>query len=269
MTTLSGKVVLVTGAAGGFGQSLTKLLLGAGSRLVLADLDEQVLRERSALTLKAAGIEHLGDNVLGYVGADLAIPDGPQRLFEACQAVAPEADILINNAGMAMSGWFLDVPRERWEALLQVNLLAAMRLTELFAPAMVRRGGGHVVNISSVAGFVGTPGLAAYSTAKFGLRGFSEALAAELKRHGVQVTGVYPFFARTPILNSPHFGAMPRGSLPDRMLYDPDRVMAAVLRGIERNATHIYPDPTARLLDVLQRIAPWLVRRMNRVAPSA
>jgi short-subunit dehydrogenase len=169
---------------------------------------------------------------------------------------------------MAMSGWFLDVPRERWEALLQVNLLAAMRLAALFAPGMVARGSGHIVNISSVAGFIGTPGLAAYSTAKFGLRGFSEALALELRPHSVCVTGVYPFFAKTPILESPHYGAMPRGTLPDRMVHDPDRVMAVVLRGIQRNATHVYPDPTARVLNVLQHVAPWLVRRVGRRAPT-
>jgi short-subunit dehydrogenase len=261
MTALAAKTILITGAAGGFGQSMVKQFLAAHARLVLADLDQHALAQKTALTLKAAGIDHLAPNILGHLAADLSTPAGPQALYDAYRAVAPPVDILVNNAGIAMSGWFLDVPRDRWEALMQVNLLAAMRMTALFAPAMVERHGGHIVNLSSVAGFIGVPGLASYSTAKFGLRGFSEALAAELRPSGVRVTAVYPFFAKTPILDSPHYGSMPRQPLPDRMLHDPDRVIAAVLRGIERNATHVYPDPTSRALNVLQRLTPWLVRR--------
>lgn len=269
MTRLSGKTMLITGAAGGFGQSMVKQFLAAGAQLVLADLDRQTLADKTAQTLKGANLDHLVGSIQGYLAADLATADGPQALYDACVALAPEVDILVNNAGIAMSGWFLDVPRERWEALMQVNLLAAMRLTALFAPAMVERGSGHIVTISSAAGFVGTPGLAAYSTAKFGLRGFGEALSVELRPHGVRVTTVYPFFAKTPILESPHFGSMPRSTLPERMLYDPDHVIAAVVRGIERDAVHVYPDPTSRLLNVLQRVAPWAVRRLSRDVRTA
>jgi short-subunit dehydrogenase len=264
VTALQGATICITGAAGGFGQSMVKQCLPAGARLVLADLDRRALIDQTALTLKSSGHEHLGGNVLGYLAADLSTPEGAQVLFDASRDVAPRIDILVNNAGLAMSGWFLDVPRDRWESLIQVNLLSAMRLTALFAPTMVERGSGHIVNMSSVAGFIGTPGLAAYSTSKFGLRGFSTALTAELEPHGVHVTAVYPFFARTPILQSRHYGAMPRLDLPDRMVYDPDRVIAAVVRGIERNARHVYPDPTSRLLNLLHRYAPQLVRRFSR-----
>lgn len=269
MTALSRTTILITGAAGGFGQSFVKHLLAKGARLVLADLDQQTLADRTALTLKAAGLDHLAGNILGHVAADLATPEGAQALYDAARGLAPQVDILINNAGIAMSGWFLDVPRDRWETLMQVNLLATMRLTALFAPDMVQRRSGHIVNLSSVAGFIGVPGLAAYSTAKFGLRGFSDALAGELGPHGVHVTAVFPYFARTPILDSPHFGSMPRQTLPDRALYDADTVIAAVVRGIERDSRHVYPGATPRVLNVLQRVAPWLVRRLTRPAPGA
>lgn len=260
MTALRWRTVLITGAAGGFGQSLAKQLVAAGSRLVLADLDAEVLRARTTATLAGAGLADHAGVVLGYLAADLATPDGADRLYAECVAVVPEIDILINNAGVAMSGAFLATPRACWETLLQVNLHAPLRLVALWAPAMVARGSGHIVNISSVAGLVGTPGLAAYSTAKFGLRGFTEALAAELRPHGVRVTGVYPFFARTPILKSPHFGDEPPPKLPARLVSGADEVMAAVLRGIERDAVHVYPTRTARVTDVLRRVAPGVLR---------
>ena len=129
-------------------------------------------------------------------------------------------------------------------------------------PQWSRAAQGHIVNISSVAGLVGTPGLAAYSTAKFGLRGYTEALAEELHPRGVKVTGVYPFFARTPILRSPHYGDGAPPRLPARLVSGPDKVIAATLRGIERDAVHVYPTSVARVIDVLRRVAPGLLGRV-------
>ena len=262
MTDLAGKVVLVTGAGGGFGQVMASQLLAAGSELVLADVDAHALRGRTSVALQVAGQEHNAERILGYVEADLATSEGPVTLYSAARTVAPRIDVLVNNAGMAMSGRFLDVPRERWEALLQVNLLAAMRLTALFVPEMVERRSGHIVNMSSVAGLVGAPGLVAYSVSKFGLRGLTESLAGELRPFGVSVTGVYPFFARTPILDSPHYGSAPRGTLPAWLIDDPAMVMRAMVRGIERNRVHVYPGATARLVDTLRRVAPWVLPAM-------
>ncbi|HEY7780302.1 MAG TPA: SDR family NAD(P)-dependent oxidoreductase [Ktedonobacterales bacterium] len=262
MTALFGRTVLITGAAGGFGQCLVRQLLVAGSQVVLADLDREELSARTTATLERAGLASRAGAVAGYLAADLATPAGADALRDQCVAVAPTIDILINNAGMAMSGTFLATPRDRWETLLQVNLLAPLRLVALFAPAMVARGSGHIVNISSVAGLVGTPGLAAYSTAKFGLRGFTEALAEELHPRGVKVTGVYPFFARTPILRSPHYGDGAPPRLPARLVSGPDEVIAATLRGIERDAVHVYPTSVARVIDVLRRVAPGLLGRV-------
>ena len=104
-------------------------------------------------------------------------------------------------AGIAVLGPQLAVPRDRWETLMQVNLLAPMRLCNGLVPGMVERGSGHIVNISSLAGWVGSHGMSAYCASKFGLRGFGESLAADLEGTGVNVTNVYPCFSRTPILD--------------------------------------------------------------------
>ena len=261
MTRLDGAVVVVTGAAGGFGREMTRQLLLAGSFVVMADLRLPALH--AAASDVAAALPPVRGSVLGLAAADLATATGCAELHRQVLSIAPTVDILINNAGIGLSGPFELVPQPRWEQLMAVNLLAPMRLTAHFLPAMVARRSGHIVNVSSVAGLVGTPGLAAYSTSKWGLRGFSAALAAEVAGSDIQVTTIYPFFARTAILDAEHWGGQ-RRVLPPWMIYEPAVVVRALLRGIERNRRHVYPGVIPRLLDLLQRLAPALSVRLTR-----
>ncbi len=256
MKSLRGQVVLITGAAGGFGQSLTRQLLPLGARLLLADMDASVLCERTRLLLKQAGLDAHADQVLAYMAADLATADGADELARQALAIAPEIDLLVNNAGIGMAGHFVDIPRVRWETLMQVNLLAPMRLTSLILPGMLARRRGHIVNISSSAGLIGTPDLSPYSTAKFGLRGFSDALARELKPAGIDVTAIFPYFARTPILDAERFGMEPGRALPDYFITSADFVMEQLVRGIQRRRRHVYPGFMPRTINLLTRIAP-------------
>ncbi len=156
---------------------------------------------------------------------------------------------------------------------MQVNLLAPIRLCSLFLPKMIARGSGHIVNISSLAGWVGSTGLTTYCAAKFGLRGFSEALELDVLEHGIHISTVYPSFSRTPILDSEQFGYEEKRVVPDDMLSDPADVVAAIVKGVRRNKKHIFPDPTARVVHYLQRFFPSLMpilqRRMqSRTIPS-
>lgn len=249
MQSLTNKVVLLTGAGGGFGRSLGRLLLAEGCRLILADLPGEALRA-------AAGAAPGPGAVLGAVAADLSDPAGADALYADAVAISPQIDILINNAGLAVYGRIDQVPQNEWERLMQVNLLAPMRLTCLALPAMVARRGGHIVNISSAAGLMGAAGLSAYNASKFGLRGFSESLAIEVARHGVHVTTIYPFFTRTPILASPQYGVVRRRTLPRLIVGDPDKVMRALVRGIKRRQRHIYPGLIAKAIHVLRRLGP-------------
>jgi NAD(P)-dependent dehydrogenase (short-subunit alcohol dehydrogenase family) len=249
MKSLAGEVVLITGAGGGFGRELTGQFLRAGSQLILTDLHTEPLESLAAQTPPARG------TILGHVAADLADPAAPDLLLAGTRSLAPRVDMLVMNAGVAVSGQICDVPRDAWERLMQINLLAPMRLTAAFLPAMLERRHGHLIYISSVAGLVGVPGLASYSTAKFGLRGFGDAVAAEVRPHGVDVTLLFPYFARTPILNSPHYGPPLAGSPP--FLYEPADVIAALMRGVRRRSLHVYPGAIPRTIDVTQRLAPW------------
>jgi short-subunit dehydrogenase len=237
---------------------MTQQFLDAGSRLILSDID------RDALTsLKTVfGAEH--EKIINCIPADLSGMSGCQSLVDAVVDAGDFPDVLINNAGIAVSGRLDHVPRDRWERLLQINLLAPIRLCSLFLPGMIERGYGHIVNISSLAGWVGSPGMTSYCAAKFGLRGFSEALGLEVAEFGIQLTTVYPSFSRTRILDSDQFGYDERRAVPDDMLSDPAEVVAAIVKGVRKNKKHVFPDATARNVHYLQRFLPALMPILQR-----
>ena len=256
MTDPANKTVLVTGAGGGFGGHMVKQFRAAGSRLVLTDVTEQAL---SPAVGDAAG------NLAGTVIADLSSQEGCEAVIEILTALELVPDILVNNAGLAVAGKMHDQPPEQWVKLMQVNLIAPMRLCHGFLPAMIERGSGHIVNISSVAGWLGSEGLSSYCASKFGLRGFGESLSAELADTGVRVTNVYPCFSRTSIINSPQYGYEERRVVPEYLISDPSKVVARIIRGIRRNKLHVFPDWYARPIHYTTRFAPWLMRMLDRL----
>lgn len=264
MPALDGKIVLITGAAGGFGREMIRQLLQAGSYLILADRELAALHAAASAIAPALERGTAHGRILGYVAADLSSRVGCDELVRQVKAIAPALDVLINNAGIAYGGPFADVPQDNWERLMEIDLLAPMRLTAAFLPEMIARRSGHIVNVSSSAGLVGVGGLAAYATAKWGLRGFGASLAQDVAPHNIAVTTIYPFFARTPILNSEQFGSAAPQTLPDWLLYDPADVVAALVRGIQRGQLDVYPGAIPRLLDLVQRLAPWLLPLLAR-----
>ncbi|WP_066384086.1 MULTISPECIES: SDR family oxidoreductase [unclassified Anabaena] len=261
MTQLSQAVVLITGASGGFGQQLTRQLLEAGSRLILTDIDETLLRQRVA----AIQQEVKTGEVLAYLTVDLANREGCESLYHQVKALDIPIDILINNAGIALFGRMDEIPTEKWERLIQINLLSPMRLSSLFVADMITRRQGHIVNISSLAGWIATAGLGHYSTSKFGLRGFSEGLFQEVKDYNVKVTVVYPFFSRTPILEVERYGTLAQEfqGLPENLVTDPADVMRATIQGIINNQLHVFPDRTAKTAHLLKRYFPQLLDWIN------
>ncbi len=264
MTDPANKTVLITGASGGFGRHMVRQFRTAGAKLILTDLTEQALGSVQELA---------GDAVVASVAADLATEDGCEAVAEACAAIGTVPDILVNNAGIAVAGRLDHVPQDRWEALMQLNLLAPMRLCNLFIPGMVERGSGHIVNISSLAGWVGARGMSPYCASKFGLRGFGQSLSADLEGTGVYVTNVYPCFSQTPILDSPQFGYERRLVAPAHLVSDPAHVVERIISGVRRRKLHVFPDNYSRLTHYLTRFAPWLLpiidRRLHAQAVAA
>ncbi|MGK7948892.1 MAG: SDR family NAD(P)-dependent oxidoreductase [Xenococcaceae cyanobacterium] len=256
MTDLNQAVVVLTGATGGFGQELTRQLLQAGSRLILTDIDRNNL-DKLAATITA---EITTGEIIACIESDLAHREGCEHLYHRVQALNIPIDILINNAGIGLFGRMDEVPSAKWEQLMQVNLLSPMRLSSLFVPAMIDRGKGHIVNISSLAGWIALGGMAHYSASKFGLRGFSEGLFNEVKSYNLKVTAVYPFFSRTPILQSERYGTLAQNSkaFPEHLATDPAEVMAKTIKAIARNQLHVFPDKMANRIHLLKQYFPRL-----------
>ena len=255
MTDPANKTVLITGASGGFGRHMVQQFRAAGANLLLKDFSEGVLG-----TVK----EEAGGNLIAAVAADLATESGVEAVAGMCTEHGIVPDILVNNAGIAHAGRLDHVPREQWETLIQLNLLAPMRLCDVFLPGMIERGSGHIVNISSLAGWVGARGMSSYCASKFGLRGFGESLSADLRGTGVHVTNVYPSFSQTPILESPQYGYERKRKVPQHLLSDPADVVAAMLAGMRRNKLHVFPDKHARLSYYLLRFTPWVLPMLDR-----
>jgi short-subunit dehydrogenase len=257
MTELNNATVVLTGATGGFGQELTRQLLQAGSHLILSDIKQDALDEQAAKITS----EITTGKIISCIESDLSHREGCLNLYERVKALDIPIDILINNAGIALFGRMDEVPPDKWERLMQVNLLAPMRLSSLFAAGMIERQKGHIVNISSLAGWIGFGGLAHYATSKFGLRGFSEGLFNEVKSHNVKVTCVYPFFSRTPILLSERYGTLAQGKedFPERFATNPAKVMEKTIKGIVRNQLHVFPDRAAQSLHIFKQYFPGLV----------
>jgi short-subunit dehydrogenase len=267
MSTLQSAVVLITGAAGGFGQELTRQLLLKGSRLILTDRPEVDLRSQVNQLQQTLG--PTPGEIVDCLSTDLANSAGCEDLYQQTQTLKVPIDILINNAGIALLGHMVDIPPERWEHLMQVNLITPMRLSTCYAGDMIARRQGHIVNISSLAGWIAMPGLTAYAASKFGLRGFSEGLRHEVAPFKVKVTTVCPCFSRTPLLHCPRFGVWAQAdkTVPIPLTTDPVRVMARTVRAIERNQAEVFPDAIAssgRLAKCyLPALPDWISRQIG------
>lgn len=262
MAEINGKTILLTGASGGFGQAFTRQLLAKNGRLILTDVN------KAQLDNLVSTVENGRGQIVTTIVADLSSQKGVQTLHEQVCKVTDRVDFLINNAGLGLLGRHDEVPNEVWRRLVEVNLLTPMHLCALFMPQMIERRSGHIVNIGSLASWTADIGLSAYAASKFGLRGFSETIAAELKQHNVNVSAVYPFYSRTPILQSPRFGTLASANpLNDQTLQgvtNPEKVVANMIDGIERERLHIFPDRTAVLIYRLYRYTPPLFKLAKR-----
>jgi NAD(P)-dependent dehydrogenase (short-subunit alcohol dehydrogenase family) len=195
---LSGRVAVVTGAASGIGRETALALARRGADLAICDVDEAGLEET------AEQIRQIGRRVL-QSRIDVSSAEQMRGFAERTYAELGRVDVLVNNAGIAVAGFFVEVPLAEWDTILGIHLKGVVNGCYFFVPKMIEAGtGGHVVNVASMAGYVAIPGMTAYATTKFGLVGFSESLRGELAEHGIGVTVVCPGVTNTPIVRSDH-----------------------------------------------------------------
>ena len=182
MFDLSGQTALVTGASGGIGGAIARALHRQGAAVAVAGTRTEVL---------AALVEELGERAHA-VTADLADPASPDRLVRDAEAALGHIDILVNNAGITRDALALRLRDADWQAVIEVNLTAAFRLTRAVLRGMVRRRHGRVICITSVVGITGNAGQANYAAAKAGLIGMAKSIAAETATRGITVNCIAP-----------------------------------------------------------------------------
>lgn len=187
------RTVLVTGAASGLGRGIALAFAEAGSDLALVDIDGENLEETASLVRK------LGRRCSTW-RVDVSDRGEMEKLAEEVHSRWGGVDVLVNNAGVGVGGELVDLPVEDIEWIVGVNLMGEVYGTRFFLPAMLERGEGHVVNVGSLSSLVVLPLHIAYTTTKYGVAGFSEALWVECRRHGVGVTLVCPGAVSTNIM---------------------------------------------------------------------
>ena len=192
MSTLEGKVALVTGAGRGIGKAVALSLAQSGCRVILA------ARTRDQLEEVHREIRDRGGEAL-VVEGDLTRDEDIQQLVETSRSWGT-VDILINNAGWGKRAPVVKGSVEDWDRTFRVNLRAPMLLAKLFLPAMLAKGEGAVINISSVSGKTGEGNGAAYAASKFGLIGFTQSLYEEVREHGIKVAVILPGYVDTALI---------------------------------------------------------------------
>ena len=221
MFDLSGKRALITGASGGIGAAVARALHAAGATVALSGTRPAPLGALAAELGARARV----------VPADLSDPEAVERLAKEAQDSLGGLDILVNNAGITKDQLLLRMSDADWQAVLDVNLTAAMRLSRAALRPMMKARWGRIVSITSVVGATGNPGQTNYAAAKAGLVGFSKSLAAEVASRGITVNAVAPGFIATPMTD--RLSEAQKTALTERIpagrLGTPEDVAAAVL----------------------------------------
>ena len=254
MDPFQSKTAIVTGGASGIGRAVGLTLARRGARVVLADLNADLL-SRTIEAASRAGIE------VRFATLDVTDAQAVSRLVAETAAEHGRLDFMFNNAGITVSGDARDVPAEDWRRVIEVNLMGVVNGALAAYPVMVGQRRGHIVNTASMAGLVPIPGEIPYTASKFGVVGLSHALRIEGADLGVRVSVVCPGLIDTPIIKTSKVVNMDRAKLmalaPKAM--PAGRAAQIILRGVERNRATIPVGFMAWWMWIAQRLSPGLL----------
>lgn len=258
------KVAVVTGAAAGIGRATAIAFADRGTHLAIADVNAEGLAETKAI---------IGDRVrVTTHRVDVGNAEAMRRFRDDVVAAHGRVDVLVNNAGITEFGTFAEQGLDVHEQIIGVNLWGVLHGCRVFLPDLSAQPDSHIVNISSMAGFVGIPYQALYCTTKFAVRGLSQALRAELAGSGIGVTSVHPGAVRTGLLGTS--GSADRGlsdKMADLMLrfgYPVERAGRKIVRAVRRNTRELRLAPESHATFYALRLIPgvvhWFMKLMMR-----
>ncbi|CAM3979144.1 SDR family oxidoreductase [Smaragdicoccus niigatensis] len=240
---LNGQKTFITGAASGIGRATAELAARKGAELVLTDVNASGLAE------VAASITASGGKVLMFRAFDITDYETVVAFGKQVHDAHGSLDIVMNVAGISAWGTVENLEHKHWRSMIDVNLMGPIHIIEVFIPPMIAaKRGGHLVNVSSAAGLLALPWHAAYSASKFGLRGLSEVLRFDLKRHHIKVHLVVPGAVKTPLVETVEIAGVDRAdpkiqkyvNLFVKAAITPEQAAAKIVEGIEKNRFMVY-----------------------------
>ena len=254
---LADRTAVVTGAANGIGRAIAVSLARRGCHLALADIDEEGMAGTAKL------IQESGVRVSRH-RLDVADRSAVAHFPDIVVAEHGGADVLVNNAGVAVGGTFEQMSDEDFEWLFEINFWGVVRMTRAFLPLLRASEDARVVNLSSIYGVIAPPEQTAYSASKFAVRGFSEALRHELQGSGIAVTLVHPGGVATSIAENARLpaGATEEEIAKRRRRYQkllrlpPEIAGETIVRGIERRESRLLIGSDAKTISLIARLLP-------------
>ncbi len=263
---LEGRLCLVTGAASGIGRATALAAAARGARVAITDVNATALEQTAT---------ELGNALAAKAAFDISDIDAVRAFADAVHAEHGAVDVIANVAGIATWGAVERLTHEQWRRTIDIDLMGPIHVIECFVPEMIRAGrGGQIANVSSAAGLLGFPWHAPYSAAKFGLRGVSEVLRFDLRRHNIGVTLVCPGGVDTAISGTVDIAGLPAGTVASsrfgerfkRHAKSAEQAADCLLDGVVRNRYLVYTSTDIRLLYIAERFMPHVYAAMMRGA---
>ena len=256
---LNSRVAVVTGAGSGIGRAVSLLLARRGCRLALVDISEASLEETASLVRAAGGEAQC------FI-ADVAERARMQQLVTEVVDAYGAVHVLVNNAGVSVGATFAEQSIDDLDWIIGINLWGVIHGCKFFLPVLAQQDEAHIVNISSMFGFLGLPGQASYCVTKAGVKALSEALWTELSDTGINVTSVHPGGIATNIISSARItdteGKQQGVDMIARYGHSPEKAAAKIVTAIEKNRKRVLIGPEAYLTDWIKRALPVTTHRI-------
>ena len=245
---VNGKVIVVTGGARGIGLATAKMLHRLGAKVAIGDVDEATVKEAGA------------DADLGfYARLDVTDRQSFTTFLDDVERELGPVDVLVNNAGICPTGRFLDEPDEVTERTIAINTTGVILGTKLAAQRMVKRGKGHIINVASLAGINGVPGIATYCATKHAVIGYTDTARMELRNTGVHASAVLPTLTNTSMIDGV-------ASMPGMRNAEPEDIAAGIVSLIERPKPRLV---VTRQAAVMMAITKRLPMRLSEAVTRA
>lgn len=249
LTDFSDKTVVITGGASGIGFAVAQALSAEGANLVLADINEQGLREAEGRLKK-----HMSDTSrqIICIPTDVRREDEVRELMEMAVTICKRIDLVVTCAGIGSSGAIDTFSANEMQRLMDINFMGTFHCVQKALPAMRSQGSGYFVCLSSVAGKLGNPFLSGYCASKWAVRGFTSAVRAELEGSGIGITTVYPGWVDTPMVHQENDVMLGANA---QALLTPEEVATAILQAVREEQRDLTLAPYADITRALQLYA--------------